>query len=93
VPAAGPGPVGPRLFNWRPTQWEALGRAYVGALGEAPRSVALPRLEGVFGWLGDLPDTLSTARHYALSRLGVLDAVVLAALQSSGRAATPPGRL
>jgi len=60
------------------TEQTNLAVAYMDALGQAPFSLALPRVEEVFHQLGGIKDSLLTKTHYSLAQLRLIEAAVLA---------------
>jgi hypothetical protein len=60
------------------TEQTNLAVAYVDALGQAPVSLALPRVEEVFHQLHGVKDSLLTKTHYSLAQLRLIEAAVLA---------------
>jgi hypothetical protein len=60
-----------------PVEQTALVVAYAGSLGQAPPSVALPRLGELFGGLERVHDMFTVVSHYSVSRLALIEAVVL----------------
>jgi hypothetical protein len=60
-----------------PTEQTPLACAYAGSLGHAPPALALPRLEEIFTHLERVHDAFTVGSHYSLSRLGLIEAVVL----------------
>jgi hypothetical protein len=52
--------------------------AYLSALGQAPMDLALARVMELFRRLEGIGDSFTTTTHYSLSRLEVVEAVVLA---------------
>ncbi|GIW80100.1 MAG: hypothetical protein KatS3mg105_1907 [Gemmatales bacterium] len=61
-----------------PTEQTKLARAYAATLAQAPVDDALQRIEELFYRLEGVSDTYTTNSHYSLSRLDVVEAVVLA---------------
>jgi hypothetical protein len=74
-----------------PVDQTKLACGYIDALGQTPVEVALPRLEELLPRLGRVHDTYTTSTHYSLSRLNVVESLVLAlagdamALDQAGR--------
>jgi FtsH ternary system domain X7 len=60
------------------TEQTNLAVAYMDALGQAPVSLALPRVEEVFHQLHGVRDTQLTKTHYSLAQLRLIEAAVLA---------------
>jgi hypothetical protein len=60
------------------TEQTNLAVAYMDALGQAPVSLALPRVEEVFHQLHGVKDSLLTKTHYSLAQLRLIEAAVLA---------------
>lgn len=60
-----------------PIEQTALACVYVNALGQAPADLALPRLEELFRGLERVHDTFTVVSHYSVSRLDLIQAVVL----------------
>jgi hypothetical protein len=61
-----------------PREQKLLAQAYAAALGQAPVGFALPRVEGLFHGLERIQDAFTTNTHYGLSKLVLVEAVVLA---------------
>jgi hypothetical protein len=74
-----------------PVEQTALACAYVATLGQAPMELALPRILELFGKLKGVYDTFTTCSHYSLSRLDVIEAVILS-LVSREFTVTPEAR-
>ena len=67
------------LANDLPTrEQKLLACAYAGAIGQAPVEVAQKRLEEIFRHLEGIKDTYTTSTHFSVSRLNVVESVVLA---------------
>jgi hypothetical protein len=67
--------------------------SYAGAVGQAPTEQARRRLEQLFRELRGIRDTYTTATHFSVSQLDVVESVVLAAVENpavSPAPATPP---
>ena len=63
--------------NLIPIHQTGLVCAYARALGHFPAEVALPRVADLFRHLERVHDTFTTNSHYSLSRLDLIEAVVL----------------
>lgn len=66
--------LGGKLF---PIDQTILTCSYARSLGQAPAAVALPRLEELFTKVERVHDTFTVGSHYSLSRLDLIEAVVL----------------
>jgi hypothetical protein len=71
---ATPVPVHPRIQA-------ALAARYAEALGQAPAAEATGRLEELFHFLDGVSDTLTSMSHVSVSRLEVIEAAVLSAVE------------
>jgi hypothetical protein len=60
-----------------PVEQTALACAYVNTLGQAPMELAMPRVLELVRKLEGVYDTFTTYSHYSLSRLDLVEAVVL----------------
>ncbi len=60
-----------------PIEQTKLACGYVRSLGLAPIATALPRVEEVFARLERVHDTLTVGSHYSVSRLDLIEAVIL----------------
>ncbi len=61
----------------KPIDQTALACSYVATLGQAPIDLALPRVLELFRKLRGVYDTFTTYSHYSLSRLDLVEAVIL----------------
>jgi hypothetical protein len=64
-----------------PRPQTALACAYAQTVGQAPVEVAQKRLEEIFTSVKGVTDSYTTYTHYRLSKLDVIESVVLAALE------------
>ena len=66
------------LFSNRlpPADQTSLARAYIAGLGPAPTGLALERYTELFQHLERVQDNLTTASHFSLSQLGVIETMV-----------------
>ena len=60
-----------------PIEQTALACGYARSLGQVPPEQALPRFDELFNRLERIHDTFTVGSHYSLSRLDVIEAVVL----------------
>ncbi len=69
-----------------PHDQSQLACAYASAVGQGPLDRGQARLEELFRRLGGIRDTYTTASHFSLSQLEVIEAVILAVVSEQGLA-------
>jgi hypothetical protein len=74
-----------RTGDLPPREQTTLAAAYAGALAQAQLPTTRGRLEVLFAELQGIRDTYTTSTHFEVSRLDVVEAAVLSAVEAAGR--------